>query len=675
MNLKSCLAILLLIVCNVKAFPDTDIKNISVSVALKTPGNPTAEYELKYQPASNGCYDLLCQKAELPLVVSQKIENNGNTDLIITTLTAKEDLYFNFSQNIRTDFNHAECLFYMPGFWYRHNLRSPKEAPSFHTSDSWMFREDRLSAPLTGIYNEKTGHYVTVMRIDDFKGDALTVHNVGEVFVSGRTSIGYTGFENRNGNASFSFGFPFHEAPKSYVRKLTLNPEVIAFQGLKKGETIKLMWEVRKAHGTDFSDFMADVWTYSYDRYKPDVVNTPYTPEVMKKAMTHFFVESYVDKYPLKYTSGVHLYTDNCDSKGLAEIGFVGRVLLNAFNALEYGEQQGRLDLVKNSQAIFDSYLQYGFTPTGFFREVVDFANHTEEEKLSIRRQSEGLYALLYYLQYEKKQGRKHAEWEKKIKKMLDLVLQLQKEDGSFPRKFNDVMTVIDNSGGSTPSATPMLVLASTYFKDKRFLESAKKTAKYLEKEIISKSDYFSSTLDANCEDKEASFYATTAMYHLALATKKAERQHYSDLAKQSAYFCLSWYYLWDVPFAEGQMLGDIGLKTRGWGNVSVENNHIDVYIFDFATILDWLSAEYGEVRFSSFANVIKTSMCQLLPCEDHMCGIGKIGYYPEVVQHTNWDYGRNGKGFYNDIFAPGWTVASLWEMLTPERIQLFFNK
>ena len=26
-------------------------------------------------------------------------------------------------------------------------------------------------------------------------------------------------------------------------------------------------------------------------------------------------------------------------------------------------------------------------------------------------------------------------------------------------------------------------------------------------------------------------------------------------------------------------------------------------------------------------------------------------------------------------VFAPGWTVASLWEMLTPERIELFFKK
>lgn len=86
-------------------------------------------------------------------------------------------------------------------------------------------------------------------------------------------------------------------------------------------------------------------------------------------------------------------------------------------------------------------------------------------------------------------------------------------------------------------------------------------------------------------------------------------------------------------------MLGDIGLKTRGWGNVSVENNHIDVFIFDFADVLHWLSKEYNEPRFADFAAVISSSMRQLLPYEGHQCGIAKKGYYPEVVQHTNWDY------------------------------------
>ena len=253
---------------------------------------------------------------------------------------------------------------------------------------------------------------------------------------------------------------------------------------------------------------------------------------------------------------------------------------------------------------------------------------------------------------------------------MLDAFLKLQNPDGSFPRKFKDDFSLVDKSGGSTPSATLPLVMGYKYFKDKRYLEAAKRSVAYLEKELISKADYFSSTLDANCEDKEASLYASTAAYYLALATKGQERAHYAELAKKAAYFALSWYYTWDVPFAKGQMLGDIGLKTRGWGNVSVENNHIDVFIFDFADVLHWLSKEFNEPRFTAFSEVISSSMRQLLPHEGHLCGIAKKGFYPEVVQHTNWDYGKNGKGYYNDIFAPGWVVASLWELLSPGRLK-----
>lgn len=76
----------------------------------------------------------------------------------------------------------------------------------------------------------------------------------------------------------------------------------------------------------------------------------------------------------------------------------MGRVLLNAFNALEYGEANGREDLAANARSIFDSYLQYGFTPGGLLREVVDFKRGRETDVYSIRRQSEGVYALLNYL-------------------------------------------------------------------------------------------------------------------------------------------------------------------------------------------------------------------------------------------------------------------------------------
>lgn len=649
-------------------------EDISASISLKVPGNDAKQYPLALQKMQDGMYS--CRASEtLPLDIIRQVVDKDGKQRITVTLKALENVYFNYGEQIKTGYKHSDCQFYMPGFWYRRNLRSPKEAPSFHTSDSWLVREDRLSTPLTAAFNPASGTSMSVIRIDKFDKEALTTHKEGEVILSGETSIGYTGFCNVDGMTVLAYGFPYKEAPKTYIRKLTLAPAVEAFQLLRKGDSISMTWEVSERNTADFSECVQRTWEYCYDTNRPKPVDTPYTVDRMKEVMSNFFVESYASNTPTHYYSGVELETATCANTDVAEVGFVGRTLLNAFNALEYGKQQNRQDLVDNANHIFDTYLQNGFSPAGFFNEVVHYNRGFKETRHSIRRQSEGVYAILNYLNYEKQQKRKHPEWEKRIKGMLDSFLKLQNEDGSFPRKFKDDFSIVDASGGSTPSATLPLVMASKYFKDKRYLASAKRTVDYLEKELISKADYFSSTLDANCEDKEASLYAATAAYYLALVTKGEERAHYAGLAKKAAYFALSWYYTWDVPFAEGQMLGDIGLKTRGWGNVSVENNHIDVFIFEFADVLHWLSKEYNEPRFSDFAEVISTSMRQLLPYEGHMCGIAKVGYYPEVVQHTNWDYGRNGKGYYNNIFAPGWTVASLWELFTPGRAEQFLLK
>ena len=646
----------------------------NVSISLKVPGNDARHYSLTLQKQQDGVYT--CHSSEqLPLVITRQVVDKDGKQRINVVITALDTVYFNYGEQIKTGYRHSDCQFYMPGFWYRQNLRSPEKAPSFHTSDSWLVREDRLSTPLTAAFNSSKGKSMSVIRIDKFDKEALATHKEGEVIVSGETSIGYTGFENIGGMTVLSYGFPYKEAPKTYIRKLTLAPSVEAFQLLRKGDSITLTWELSEIAVADFSECVQRTWEYCYDTNRPQPVNTPYTVDRMKDVLSNFFVESYVNTTPTHYYSGVELKTATCASTDVAEVGFVGRTLLNAFNALEYGFQQNRPELVNSANSIFDTYLSSGFSPAGFFNEVVHYNRDFKEPKLSIRRQSEGVYAILNYLAYEKQHKRKHPEWEKRLKVILDSFLRLQNADGSFPRKFKDDFSIVDGTGGSTPSATLPLVMAYKYFKDKRYLESAKRTVNYLENELISKSDYFSSTLDANCEDKEASLYAATATYYLALVTKGAERAHYAELCRKAAYFALSWYYTWDVPFAEGQMLGDIGLKTRGWGNVSVENNHIDVFIFEFADVLHWLSKEFNEVRFSDFAEVISTSMRQLLPYEGHMCGVAKVGYYPEVVQHTNWDYGRNGKGYYNDIFAPGWTVASLWELFSPGRAEKFLLK
>ena len=637
---------------------------------LKVPGNAAKAYTLSLR--DNGTWSA---SESLPVTVTQKVEQVQGDARMTVSITARENVFFHFSERYQTAVKHSEAQFYMPGFWYRQNLRSPKESPSFHTSESWLFREDRLSSPLVSVFDPSQGVSYSIMRQDTHETDALTTHTEGEVIVSGKTTVGHLGFENIGGKSALCFGFPYAEAPKTYNRKLTLSPYIVAYQSLRKGETLTFHWTLHEQKAASFGESVRYAWEYCYDQNRPTPVETGYSDEMMKRVLSNFFKESFVSEHATHYYAGVELETSTCAPTDVCEIGFIGRVLLNAFNALEYAEQTGNQQMAEQAQSIYSTFLKNGFTKEGFFNEARHFVRGWQEDRLSIRRQSEGVYAVLLYLDYEKKQGRKHPEWEEKMKYILTQILSMQKEDGSVPRKFTAQKEAVDPTGGSTPSVTAPLVMAYRYFGNKQYLQAAKQTVAYLEREIISKSDYFSSTLDANCEDKEAALAATTATYYLSLVTKGQERQHYADLCRQASYFALSWYYTWDVPFAQGQMLGDLGFKSRGWGNVSVENNHIDVFVFDFADILKWLAKEFSEPRFSQFSSVISSSMRQLLPFEGHMCNIGKVGFYPEVVQHTNWDYGRNGKGFYNNIFAPGWTIASLWEMLTPGRAENYLKK
>lgn len=645
---------------------------LNARVSLKQPGNMAVTYPLRDKGS------LFSADTDLPLVISKQMTKDGDDEKLTVTVTANQRVYFNLNLSIPTHFATDDCEFYLPGFWYHKNLRSPQSAPSFHTSKSWNFREDRLSAPLSGVYDNKSGKTLSVLRRLDGCCDALTTHQEGEVILSGKTSLGYLGFDNSSGLAAITFGYPYMETPQRYIRKLTLVNPIVAFAKLEKGEQISLSWIIRQSKADDYGQFIVQTWTHCFDRLNPQPVQPLYAADEMKAQLSDYFRKSYVDKYDLKYNSGISIRCDDCLPVDHVQLGFCGRVLLNAFNALEYGEQRGDAALVKIGQEIFDSWLKYGFTAKGYFKEDMHIAGGVPADNdivHSIRQQSEAVYAVLHYLNYEKKQGRKHLEWEKKMRILLNNMVELLKDDGHFPRKYRDDHSDVDASGGSTPSATSTLVMGYKYFGDKRYLAAAKRTVQYLEQNIISKSDYFSSTLDANCEDKEAAISAVTATYYLAMVTKKQERSHYIDLCAQAAYFALSWYYLWDVPFAEGQMLGDLGLKTRGWSNVSVENNHIDVFVFELAHIVNWLAGQTGEQRFRKIHDVIYSSLNQLLPTPQRLCGIGVPGFNPEVVQHTQWDYGRNGKGFYNDIFAPGWTIASLWELYSPHRTADFLTK
>ena len=172
----------LLIVNSAVAASAAQIKS---HISIKQSGNPAVTYDLQTTPPE-----------DLPLVVTAKQVAAGSETIYEVTVKARQQtVYFNFGAELATSYRTADCEYYLPGFWYHRNLRSPKEAPSFHTSKSWNFREDRMSAPLTSVYNMATGEGWGVLRLLDAPADALTCHQSGEEILSGESSVGYLGPE------------------------------------------------------------------------------------------------------------------------------------------------------------------------------------------------------------------------------------------------------------------------------------------------------------------------------------------------------------------------------------------------------------------------------------------------------------------------------------------------
>lgn len=601
---------------------------------------------------------------------------NQNTTKYSYTITAKADTYFSFQNKWQSENAKLEEVdFYMPGFWYKKNLRSPDKSPTIRESKSWSVRDDRMSDPLVAAYNKKEGTFYYVRRSDKLTQESLLPQTKGEVLLPSKSSIGSLGFHTEPSSIiSLTAQYPFSEAPYSYQSKLTLKPALESYILLQSGESITFSWNVTTGNAISFTDLVEQIWVESFDFHKPEVLNRNLSDYEIKSTLTNYFKESLATTNGLTGFSGLWFDMKTCETTGVLSVGFCGRTLLNAFNLLEYATDNNDEELLNLSNSVINSYFNDGWTSKGLIRELI--YRDYKEDVFSLRKQTEGIVALLYIIKYKKETGEDVSNIEVKVQKLLNKFAKMQANDGSLPRKFDADYLTTDNSKGSTQLIITPMLMAYKYFGNSEYLKVAQKAAVFVEKNLIEKADYFSSTLDANCVDKEASLIASTSLYHLTLLTEnQEEKKRLTDLVEKSATFALSWYYLYDVPFAKGQLLKGVNLQTRGWGSVSTENNHIDVYVFDFLEVLRWLGKEKSRHRFAQMADVIESSIRdQMLPYPYHMVGAGKEGYMPEIIQQTLWDYGANGKGFLNVHGSIGWTVASVWEMMTPGRFEWFIK-
>jgi len=226
-------------------------------------------------------------------------------------------------------------------------------------------------------------------------------------------------------------------------------------------------------------------------------------------------------------------------------------------------------------------------------------------------------------------------KWEEFLKKACDLHLARINNPEWNPRNTAEAFYI-----------SPFLI-ASELFKNNEYKKLALKLADYYAARHLNMDEpYWGGTLDATCEDKEG---AWGAFQGFMTAYEYTKNKKYLKYAKHAGDAVLSFTVVWDIPFNAGR-LADHGLKTRGWTNVSAQNQHLDIYgVLETPMI-------YKLGQYTNNEDLKRLAITMYRSCGQMMDPYGSQG---EQLQQTNFAQQGEMSNVYKlrGGYSEDWTV------------------
>jgi hypothetical protein len=301
----------------------------------------------------------------------------------------------------------------------------------------------------------------------------------------------------------------------------------------------------------------------------------------------------------------------------------------------------------------FDEYSLHKRRFGGFF-----LPGRGLERVASTRCMGEGgrQYVRLYRL--ARASGASHEPWLRHACAIADFFVQHQPADGNYGRFWSPGGELLDARGTNGAYIIWLMVELYTETGNPAYLRSARKAADYYITAAIRPQTFTFDTLDAECTDKEAGHALLRAFLLLHGASPEAAL---TDAAYEAAAFCLSWQFVYDVPFNPTSKLGALRFHTFGGTAVSVAHHHLDPYGLAIARDFLQLGKELSDGRWADYARDLMGFCGQAVSTPESPLDLGAdfAGYQPEMYNHTNWDYVHHllgGKGAYG--FPASWVAS-----------------
>ncbi|MGD1819453.1 MAG: hypothetical protein ACPKOI_06195 [Pleomorphochaeta sp.] len=584
------------------------------------------------------------------LIIKDRFEYNEKYVVVNRSIVIKDSDYYFIEFNLNHTINNYDI--FIPTLMYKKNIQGKGDFPRITEENQyWSFDETRMPIPgCIEIFNDN--------------GCIIASHSANDIKVS-------TAWEDDN----IKFIMPSVEYPYSYLGKNNLHKTVFKdenqFLYLNEGQEIKQKYFIyyTDAKNCDELENYFDFSKIFIDKINlnPKVALKDYKALLLRHLL--FLVEKKDDSCFIKMGKGndpfqkVYNFTSasflvkSVEGASIFSSIDVEKIKRSASKEVkEILEKEENKVLENNSYKdlsykIGDYFLQ-AEQQEGIFRDCQSLDKNIWGGYLGIGENDAFRYfinsrtngeALLSYLALANTSDIDHKQkYFKLIDNVISFYINHQLEDGNFGRWWTKDGTVLDKKG--TNGAYIFLFLINYYKQTKRkaLLNPIKKAANYYSS-LIESNNFFGDTLDADSCDKEAGqilLKSFLALYEI----EGFNTEYYLNLCKKCAQFIITWVQLDNIIFDKKTPLGKRDFKTLGLTSVSIANQHLDYYGMMIAYDFLQLYKICNEEVYYNLAKYMINGCLQLISNPNDLLERGEdfLGWLPEQINHTKWDYFNN---------------------------------
>jgi hypothetical protein len=261
-----------------------------------------------------------------------------------------------------------------------------------------------------------------------------------------------------------------------------------------------------------------------------------------------------------------------------------------------------------------------------------------------LRNATEDMRVLMRAYRRERDHGYQHPEWFSWVKTYVDWLIQQQREDGSFPRRWKSGSSEVAETTGTTSYCpVPLLVIISEETGDPKYRQSAIRAAEYVWTNFGTRGLFVGGASDnPNITDKEAGMLSMEAFLSLYESTNESK---WLDHARTAADFAESWMWIWNLPMPldanDAHLHWKKGVPTIGLQGITAMGvGGADEY-------LDWSAPSYAKLykytndqHYLDVARILLHDTKSMVALPGRQYDMKGIGW-----QQEGWRMGPGGRG------------------------------